>query len=93
MKIEPDSGWEGLATLSFVAVLGGLARQMHQWLDGKHLTWKHFVARAVISTLIGVVCFYALPRESPWSYAACALFAWLGADGIAMLTQLIFKRK
>lgn len=72
-----------------VSLLGGAARQAHQWLGGRKVTWKHFLVRAVISLFIGAICYFLFPDHSPWSFAACGLFSWLGADGVALLLDLM----
>jgi uncharacterized membrane protein HdeD (DUF308 family) len=77
-----------------IALLGGIARQAHQWLTGKARPgWKHFLMRAIISVFIGVVCFYMLPRSSAWTGAITGLLSWLGADGITLLIELLIKTK
>jgi len=80
-----------LWVLVTVSVLGGIARQAHQWLGGHRPTWKHLVARAIISLFIGIVCSYTLPQESPWSFAATALLGWLGADGVVLLLDIVLR--
>lgn len=90
--MTPEFEWKGLGTMSLAALLGGAARQAHQWLSGKTVTWRHFIFRAIISIFIGVICFHAMPKDAPWTYAACGLFSWLGADGIALLVQLCLKK-
>lgn len=89
-ELEPPRGVWVLLTVS---VLGGIARQAHQWLGGHRPTWRHFVARAVISLFIGVVCSALLPAQSPWSFAATGLLGWMGADGVALLLNIVLKNK
>ena len=85
--VEPNGG----AVLVAVAVIGGAARQAHQWLGGHRPTWRHFIARAVVSLFVGVVCCYALPQQSPWSFAVTGLLGWMGADGIGLLIDILIK--
>ena len=90
--MNPD--WEpprAVWVLVAVSVLGGLARQAHQWLGGHRPTWRHLVARAIISLFIGVVCSYTLPEKSPWSFAATSLLGWLGADGVVILLDIVLR--
>ena len=88
-EIDPK---EGLLTMGLVALLGGVARNAHQWLSGKKVTWQHFVFRAAISVFIGVICYYALPKDAPWAFATCGLCSWLGADGVSLMIQLFIKK-
>lgn len=87
-NIEPP---KGVWLLVSVSVLGGIARQAHQWLGGHKPTWKHFLARAVISLFIGIVCSYTLPTTTPWAFAATGLMGWLGADGVVLLLDIILR--
>ena len=82
----------GPMTMMFIAILGGAARQAHQWLSGYNPTWRHFIVRAIVSSFVGIVCYFALPRDAAWSYAATGLFSWMGADGIALLSQIVIKK-
>ena len=92
-ELEPR---DGLLTMGLIALLGGIARQSHQWLSGKKVTWRHFVFRALISFFIGMVCSYAFPLElrdgehhhAPWAFATVGLLSWMGADGVALLLKL-----
>ena len=87
------SGISGLTAMMVVAVLGGMARQAHQILSGKKVTIIHFFMRAIISGFIGLVCYFALPPATAWSFATTGLMSWLGADGVALLLQIFFQRK
>ena len=78
--------------MAVLALLGGAARQAHQYLSGKSVTWRHFFFRAIISIFVGVLCYFALPEGEPWTYAVCGLCSWLGADGVALLFQLFLKK-
>ena len=92
MDIDPEKR-RFLAFLT-ICFLGGAAHQLHDWLGGtRGLTWKHFVARAVISTFIGVVCFYVFPKDSALSYGMSGLLSWLGAGGISLLIEIVLKFK
>lgn len=75
-----------------IAILGGLAKQAQFVLQGRKLTWKHFMMRAIISAFIGFVCYYILPA-TPWSYGLCGLLSWMGSDGISFLLDLVVKSR
>jgi hypothetical protein len=97
--IDPDpmktinSAKGGLAVMLIVAVAGGVARQAHQILSGKKVTVYQFGLRAFISTFIGLVCYFALPPATAWSFATTGLMSWLGADGVALLLQIFFQKR
>jgi hypothetical protein len=88
-ELKPE---QGIGTSVLISILGGAARQAHQWLGGRKITLRHFAVRSIISSFVGVICYFALPPTSPWSYAACGLFSWLGADGIALLLNIVVKK-
>lgn len=71
----------GIAT----AVFGGLAKQMHDWLTRKKdFLWQHLVARAIVSAFVGLLFYYVAQKvNSEWTYIACSLSGWLGADGVS----------
>lgn len=94
-ELEPK---EGMITMGLIALLGGIARQAHQWLAGKKVTWKHFFFRALISFFIGLVCSFLFPKVgsppqyAPWSFACAGLLSWMGADGVSLLLKLMFRK-
>ena len=85
----PETGKSGMLPMMVVAILGGVAAQANEFLNGKKLSWKIVIGRAIVSAFIGAISFYLLPKDSPWSAAAGGLFAWLGADGIALLVKML----
>lgn len=92
-EIEPNKDFFGVWVMALIAVLGGAARQAHQHLTGKPVGWRHLAVRATISAFIGACCYFAFPAGERWTYPACGLLSWMGADGVSLLLQLFFKGK
>ena len=87
-----DGARSGLIAMMVVAVLGGAARQAHQILSGKKVSVVHFLLRGIISGFIGLVCYFALPPATAWSFATTGLLSWLGADSVGLLLQVVFRK-
>lgn len=76
-----------------VAILGGVAKLAWEVLGGKKHPFWHFMLRSVVSSFIGVVCYHIMPKGSELGFAMTGLLAWMGADGITLLVEMIKSRR
>ena len=76
-----------------MAVLGGLAKQSHDGLSGKVFTWRQFFLRAIISSFVGILCSFFLPRGAEWSFGVCGLLGWMGTNGVVYLLDVVLRRR
>ena len=91
-RMEPDQQ-RNLIGMILLALLGGGANQAHLKMNGRKIPWLHFMLRAPVSCLIGFVCYFLFPHDSPWSFVFSGLLSWMGANGISLLIRMTMKNK
>lgn len=72
-----------------VAALGGAAKYLHGYLNGKQFEFWKLLASVVVSVFTGVTAAHVSEMVRPgWEKIVCAVFAFLGGEGMNFLFTL-----
>lgn len=94
--METDKAWDKVAAYLIgigIAVFAGVAKFCHDSMRAGMWNWRLLLGRAVVAAFVGFMFFeISQQMETRWTWVACGLGGWLGADGITLLHLYLKSR-